>query len=191
MHRAVMDLSINTVVFLTLSCCLWDADARIINFILTVPNGGPWGDWGFGQTCHTGHANAFSLKMQKSQGPGDDTAMNGIRLFCTNGEVIESISGPWGEWTEIQRCPKGNLKSFSLRVEKKLLAGDDTAANNIEFSCEDGSVLTGHGTEWGEFGPKSLPCPAGFICGIQTKVALDKETLDDTGLNDVKFSCCD
>ncbi|NXR16094.1 VMO1 protein, partial [Semnornis frantzii] len=90
----------------------------------------------------------------------------------------------WGTWTSFQVCPRGYLISFSLRTEESQGGGDDTAANNIQFTCSDETVLIGDGLSWGGFGPWSN------ICGLQTQVELPQGLQDDTALNNVKFFCC-
>ncbi|CAI5773279.1 Hypothetical predicted protein [Podarcis lilfordi] len=121
----------------------------------------------------------------------DDTSLNGIRLICTDGSEIQSAVGPYGTWTKAEICPEGRLISYSLRVLEYQGIVDDTAADNIRFSCENAGVLTGRSTDWGTYGPWSQQCTNGAICGIQTRIDNELGTGDITGLNDVKFYCCD
>ncbi|XP_032075041.1 vitelline membrane outer layer protein 1-like [Thamnophis elegans] len=186
-----MDLSASTVLLLTISCCLGNTEVKSHNYILTVPNGGPWGNWGPSEFCQGGYAIGFALKVEPRQGKGDDTALNGIRLYCDKGNPITSTVGPWGKWTIIQLCKSGHhLVSFSLRVEGPQGNGDDTAANDIQFTCSDCQGIVGYGLLWGDFGPWSHRCPSTGICGIQTKVEKEQGGGDDTALNDVRFYCC-
>uniref|UniRef100_A0A8D1L4F5 Vitelline membrane outer layer protein 1 homolog n=1 Tax=Sus scrofa TaxID=9823 RepID=A0A8D1L4F5_PIG len=166
--------------------------------VIEVTNGGPWGDWAWPEMCPDGFfASGFSLKVERPQGiPGDDTALNGIRLHCARGNaelnthVVESQSGRWGVWSEPLWCPGGGfLVAFSLRVEAPVTPGDNTAANNVRFRCSDGTELQGPGLAWGEFGDWSEPCPKG-VCGLQTKIERPRGLRDDTSINDARFFCC-
>ncbi|KAG8136932.1 hypothetical protein E2320_005481, partial [Naja naja] len=87
---------------------------------------GSLGDWGPSSFCSNGYANGFSLK----QVLGDNTAVNGIRLYCN---VAQKLSLEWGTWTTQLFCPEGYLVSFSLKVESHQKILDDTAVNNIQF----------------------------------------------------------
>ncbi|XP_068128159.1 vitelline membrane outer layer protein 1 homolog [Hyperolius riggenbachi] len=162
--------------------------------VIEVNNGGKWGEWGPMATCPPGTAaRAFSLKVEEPQGWGDDTALNGIELYCgvprsydIKGSVSSS-SGEWGTWNDKQWCPFEYLTAFSLRVEPQVT--DNTAANNIQFRCSSRAELMGNGANWGSFGSWSGTCLKG-ICGIRTKVERRQGAGDDTALNDVQFLCC-
>ena len=67
---------------------------------------------------------------------------------------------------------------------------DDTAANDVEFKCRNGEVISStNGGKLGDWGAWSPTCSTGF-CGIQTKVELLLGAdADDTALNDVRFMC--
>uniref|UniRef100_A0A8C5PBE1 Vitelline membrane outer layer protein 1 homolog n=1 Tax=Leptobrachium leishanense TaxID=445787 RepID=A0A8C5PBE1_9ANUR len=163
--------------------------------VIDVPNVGPWGAWGNIQMCPQDYvATGFALKIQENQGYGDDTAVNGIRLYCCplNGNApqtsITSSEGPWGIWTAPIFCSNGYLVSFSRTVEPPQGSGDETTVNNFKFNCSSGQELEGVGLPWGSYRPQSASCPLG-ICGIRTKVEEDQRSGDDTTLKDAKFYC--
>ncbi|XP_077077469.1 vitelline membrane outer layer protein 1-like isoform X2 [Siphateles boraxobius] len=171
---------------------------------LTVTNGMTWGLWGCKSMCPRGrYAAGFSLRVEKpSSVIYDNTALNGIRLHCVSRSkessgshdytTIESDLGNWGEWTDIKWCGSGFLKDFQLRVQSDQGFGfDDTAANNIRFTCSDGFFLQGKSTNWGDWGNWSPKCKGTGICGIQTRIEDPRGIRDDTALNDVRMFCCD
>ncbi|XP_056113740.1 vitelline membrane outer layer protein 1-like [Rhinichthys klamathensis goyatoka] len=165
---------------------------------LRVSNGGNWGSWGYKSMCPSGwYAAGFSLKVERPI-DGDDTALNGIRLYCVylyeesyHYTSTESDVGSWGEWTNIKWCPSGYLTAFQLKVESPLGNGDDTAANNIKFYCTGGDVLEGDSTNWGDWGDWSPICMGRGICGLSTRIEKPQGRGDDTALNDVIMFCCD
>lgn len=81
--------------------CLFSAclSAELKFTTIRVTNGGRWGSWGHLDLCPEGsRADGFALKVEPDQGRGDDTALNGVRLYCGNENttletVIESTSG--------------------------------------------------------------------------------------------------
>ncbi|XP_062868006.1 vitelline membrane outer layer protein 1-like [Trichomycterus rosablanca] len=169
--------------------------------MISVANGQIWGTWGLQQMCPTGtYATGFSLKVLIPQEPRrDDTALNGIALRCSRPissgvisrySTVTSDFASWGVWTQDTWCKNGVLKAFQLQVQPSQGAGDDTAANNIQFKCTGDQVLVGSGTGWGSWGKWSPDCPGTGICGIQTKVQPPQGVNDDTALNDVRFFCC-
>ncbi|KAL2084427.1 hypothetical protein ACEWY4_019945 [Coilia grayii] len=166
--------------------------------MLTVQNGEQFGNWTWPEMCPPDYfAVGFSLRVESMQYGLDDTALNGIRLICSKSDdrsflyTVESHTGYFGEWTDVQYCPKGHLISFQLRVEPHQgMFGDDTAANNIRFRCSSFPILEGAGQSWGEYGLWSEECSEGAICGIETRMEEDQGALDDSALNDVRFHCC-
>ncbi|XP_027013405.1 vitelline membrane outer layer protein 1-like [Tachysurus fulvidraco] len=172
--------------------------SRNYTSILSVPNGEQFGSWTWSELCpEKFYATGFSLRIEPNQYGSDDTALNGIRLFCVQNEdrrfiySVESHTGHFGEWSDPQWCPSGTLSSFQLRVEPHQgIFGDDTAANNVRFRCSSNPTLEGRGMTWGEYGEWSSDCRNGGICGIQTKMELYQGGLDDSSLNDVRFHCC-
>uniref|UniRef100_A0A8D2PEC0 VMO1 protein n=1 Tax=Zosterops lateralis melanops TaxID=1220523 RepID=A0A8D2PEC0_ZOSLA len=153
-----------------LGSCLGGTGARQYESILMVPNGGPWGSWGHKVTSPFFFA---SSKVQPFQGFwlfGDDTALNGVRLLCTDGQRLDK----WGNWTKAQLCSSNRLVSFSLRVERWQYLWDNTAVNNFRFACSNGTLSN---------------CTSGAICGLQTKVEKPQGKWDDTALNDMRVCC--
>ena len=63
-------------------------------FLSTTVKAQSLGDWGKVEYCPEGEkATGFSLKTEREQGRGDDTALNAIALLCTRGSSIPSSQG--------------------------------------------------------------------------------------------------
>ncbi|XP_053908740.1 vitelline membrane outer layer protein 1 homolog [Cuculus canorus] len=169
----------------------WGKD--VSTAVISVENGGPWGEWGEPEFCPKGlYAVGFQLKVQPPQGFfGDDTALNAVRLLCANGAVATAGEGPRGTWSSPLSCNRGHLTAFRLRVEASRGLWDDTAANNVDMACSDGRVLEGQGGRAGTWGNWSSSCPhGGGICGLRTRLEAPQRGGDDTALNSVDMFCC-
>ncbi|MEN8218926.1 MAG: hypothetical protein ABFS56_21650 [Pseudomonadota bacterium] len=171
----------------------------------TIGYAGIWGNWGGWQYCPPGtFAAGYAMKVEHSIGKGDDTAVNGIKLYCVNtsGEKVANITslvGPWGSWREGANCHKtavfnGSSQSFEPSRKDQ----DDTATNSVRFKCTDGKTIQAAGSmPWGKWGPH-VSCPdkefmglkiRTAICGIQTRVEPSIDG-DDTALNGANYACC-
>jgi hypothetical protein len=100
---------------------------------------GNWGQWGNNAICPSGkYLNGFKLKVEPPQGAADNTATNGIRMFCSDGtEINNNHEGPWGDWSEAFMCPENKyICGYRQQIEPRLAAGlDDTSMNNVLFFC--------------------------------------------------------
>ncbi|XP_045189853.1 vitelline membrane outer layer protein 1-like [Mercenaria mercenaria] len=191
---------------------LLETSNRNVTKILKVTNAGRYGYWSNPQFCPPGtFASGFSMKIESNQFTGDDTALNAIRLTCSDdsghaqlGYQITSGEGPFGSWSKTETCNQqfhasNFLVGFALQVEAPQGAGDDTSANYVKFFCRDfdgNNAETelnrppGHGNfgNWGEWSDSCDKDSA--ICGLNTKVESQQGGGDDTGLNDAIFYCC-
>lgn len=170
-------LNLSTFVVLCTIVCT----ALAANRNLTSPPITNWGQWGSHQRCpNNRYAQGFQLKTEPNQLWDDDTALNAIKLFCgdpynPDSAEIKSSEGDFGSWGKVYTCYPGVLTGFQLRVEKDLGSnGDNTATNNVRFSCsslsDPNDYIQGDGLAWGEWGT-SLHCSSSQgICGITTQV---------------------
>ncbi len=113
---------------------------------------GPWGTWRDWHECGDNQfLYAYQSRIEKYQGRGDDSALNGFRFACkkfgeteaegekmVKGEMEES--GYWGEWTDKAVC-QGKAFIAGIRTKVEPYQGkfrrDDTALNDAEFFCKN------------------------------------------------------
>ncbi|KAK9402452.1 VMO1: Vitelline membrane outer layer protein 1 [Crotalus adamanteus] len=163
-----MELSLCTALLLTISCCLWNTEAGTHGAPLTVPNGGAWGSNEF---CPKGYAYDFSLKVEVAQGLGDDTALNGIRLYCTDGSSIESRVGPVnGTYNSAKQFVEGEAP-FVMHYE-----------HDMYWERGQGKV--------GKLDPKPVLSHR-FLGFFFSESGKAQGNGDDTAANNIKFICSD
>ncbi len=164
-----------------------------------------WGDWGGADFCPEGsYATGFNLKIESYQKGGDDTALNAVKLICTNlkdgnfQKEIMSSQGVWGDFRGRKDCPNGLGNGFELRSEPSQGGRrDDTGAVDFNLICAntDGTSANVRGGEmltFGEWKTINRMCPSeSAICGIRTQVERPQGgRRDDTALNNVDLACC-
>ena len=98
---------------------------------------GLWGDWNESTYCSNGgYVTGGAVRFESSQGSGDDTGGNDVRLRCTNGDIQAPGGGAYGAWTGVTSCPAStSVCGISVRVESSRGDGDDTALNAVKLEC--------------------------------------------------------
>ncbi|MCI5146061.1 MAG: hypothetical protein D3923_11150, partial [Candidatus Electrothrix sp. AR3] len=164
---------------------------------ITADNGQKWGAWQAKYECpQNTYARGFSLQVEGKQGDGDDTALNNVRLICSDGSTVQSAGSPgWGSWGSPVECASDSYFSgFSLKVESSQGGGDDTAANSMKGVCsKNGTQIStiepSNAGPWGSFGDSKF-CSGGQVCGAQLKIEASQGGGDDTAVNNVTLICC-
>ena len=112
-----------------------------------------WGTWGRRAICAYGHyVTGMQLRIQPYT-TRDNTALNAIRMKCSDGQILDSKEGRRGDWLEWKES-KDKRKIVKVWVRSEAKQGsriDDTAANGVGFEDEDGdSYVPGRGI-WGDW----------------------------------------
>lgn len=172
---------------------------------LKSPRLTPWGQFGTHEFCpKNSFVTGMRLKIDHFH-VGDNTALNGIQLICTdmNGDdsVISSSVGGLGYFGKSKYCQNGFATGFQLRSQKgQGFLRDDVAAVDFKLICSD---IIGNQSQviaddkgflpWGDWGDEQK-CPLkSAICGIATQVEGTFGLLlkqDQTSLNNVDIACC-
>jgi len=163
---------------------------RYVKSSRTIKYMGHFGEWASDfEQCNEGYVVSFSQKVEQNQGRRDDTALNGICLYCSDGKKICSKVGRYGTWAKSGTCSAGFNKA-NFKLERHLGNGkDDTAANELVLYCSSGGAYrTSNAGEWGDW-QGLMSCASGQkICGLKTRV--EAEAKDKSGLNGVELMCC-
>jgi hypothetical protein len=167
-----------------------------------MPGSGHWGSWRHAPACPAGTwAKGFSLRRETYQGPeiinNDDSALNSVKLICSNDDEIDPKGGPWGKWATAKLCSAGKfLTAANLKVEPPQATKDDSAANDVVFECSDKKNLSIPPTDtagtWGKEGGM-VACPVGTaVCGLSVRVEDPQGdgNNDDTAMNGLALHCC-
>ncbi|XP_073681056.1 vitelline membrane outer layer protein 1-like [Garra rufa] len=96
---------------------------------------GSWGRWTDIKWCPSGFLTAFVLRVEKSQGDGDDTAANNIWFKCGGGSVLQGDGTHWGDWGDWSQTCQGAICGIKTRLEEPQGTGDDTALNDVRMYC--------------------------------------------------------
>jgi hypothetical protein len=171
-------------------------DTVVISPGVQVPE---WGNWGKAQFCAAGaFARSVRVKVQPFQGDGeaDDTGVNGIEFLCSDGCVITSTMGSFGEFADNKTCPGTNENGFvdSLQFKSSEALGnglgenDNTGIDGLRWCCSAGwgwtQTINGYKGSLGE----RASCPSGYaIYGFQTKV--QDGGRDKKGMTNARFFC--
>ncbi|XP_075433792.1 vitelline membrane outer layer protein 1-like isoform X2 [Ascaphus truei] len=94
-----------------------------------------WGSWTCGQHCLNSNLFAFRLKVSPPQGDGDDTAANSIMFMCSDKTILEANKLSWGKYGRWSQYCELGICGISTRVEEYQGKGDDTALNDVKFTC--------------------------------------------------------
>uniref|UniRef100_UPI00358E9E83 vitelline membrane outer layer protein 1-like n=1 Tax=Myxine glutinosa TaxID=7769 RepID=UPI00358E9E83 len=117
---------------ITLICTSEDNQA----FFNIMSASGQWGCWTQPQWCPSGYLLAFRMRVETSQGAGDDTGANNVDFRCSDGSMLMgqgSSYGSYGSWSN--DCGGKAICGLRTKIEEWTTAGDDTALDDVQFYC--------------------------------------------------------
>lgn len=106
-----------------------------------TPTQGRWGGWTGMKMCpRNKYIGAVRIRFEDKQGGGDDTALNGLQIFCVDknwrgGSTITVHHGHWGSWKNWEYIVGTLVKQVQVRNEGPII-GDDTGLNGIALRVE-------------------------------------------------------
>ncbi|XP_045108711.1 uncharacterized protein LOC123503221 isoform X2 [Portunus trituberculatus] len=117
-------------------------------------NGMPWrGKYGDMDICHHDKNFTYTYALDfkfDDLNDLDNVGGNAVKLYCRDhaGSIsgyVTSIEGKRGDWQGIHSCPPhAFFNGFRLRVfPEQGTWGDDFGVDNIQMSCEDGTIVDG------------------------------------------------
>lgn len=167
---------------------------------IIIPGQGFWGSWYQRTYCNPrSWAVGYRMRVEGSQGGGDDTALNSVQLLCKDSvtgatEWISSFDGLWGSWHSSASCsgPGNYLRGAAMRIEGSQGGSDDTAANDVQFSCSSSAIIHAPGGQgWGSWGSWSSCPEKSAVCGLSIRFESSQGGGDDTAMNGLELECCD
>ncbi|MEE6505924.1 hypothetical protein FKM82_007390 [Ascaphus truei] len=96
---------------------------------------GSWGSWTSPVFCFQGRLIGFSLRVQKFQWFGDDTAANNIIFKCSDESILEGSGLSWGTYGGWSQSCEISICGIRTKVEGPQGKRDDTALNDVQFTC--------------------------------------------------------
>lgn len=127
--------------------------------------------------CKGGTMHGFEVKVESYMGPTvDDSAVNGLRFWCTDGSVIESGSAENGEWKGKQSCKEGN-KIVKIQAVTGEEMGDSFGVQQVSIFCDGSAGLETISSFDDSAFPSSnrqsvdIQCPNSMTpCGLQNQI---------------------
>ena len=113
---------------------------RADHVVTVTPASGYCGDWKPSVFCDPGaYAIGYRMRVESSQGNGDDTALNSVQLFCSAppgglSEFITSYDGLWGSWHPEALCGASGVLTGRFENNQGTNA-DDSAMNGLQLHC--------------------------------------------------------
>ena len=112
------------------------------------------------------------LRIEGKQGSGDDTALNAIRLKCSDDKILISKEGTWGDWKPWSGTPsEEGIECLWLGYEEPCHDCDRTGTNGVRFRDTNKAIYKPGDGPWSEVWGEAA-CPDGtVVTGFRTKVS--------------------
>jgi hypothetical protein len=175
-------------VYIILACIAGGVEGWVVGHLVAdrVGSWGAWSDWNY---CSFGkRMPGFQIRVEGPQGSGDDTGINGFKMFCEMGDTYQ-VDGHWGGWYPKRSCASG-FGAFEQKIEPP--NPDGTGMNDILLYHADYTwAQTGCGNcGWGVWSTWSKCRSGAYICGFRLKLEEGQGGGDGTAASSAEFLCC-